>query len=120
VQLEAEHLRRSRRAAISVRMTQSQRPVLQALVRTAAQAPGYEYQHAQAPSISPPEALRCIDTGVWFHQFSPASEWLLIDQESVVGARGLLGARGSVWDPSGRLLATGGSQLCCIPAPAPA
>jgi len=206
VELEVEHLRRSRRAeAISVQMTQGHKPVLQALVRTAAQAPGYEYQHSHAPSVPRPEDLRAteelwreherppfrfwknlerrpvdqgykpmspgnerrdpvvrewvryrptarfgdpfvdamralilldtygwpaafralgdgtyiapnLDTAVWFHQFSPSSEWLLIDQESVLGARGLLGVRGNVWDLDGRLLATGGSQLCCIPA----
>jgi acyl-CoA thioesterase len=42
------------------------------------------------------------------------SEWLLIDHECPVAGDGLLGVSGRVWDASGRLLSTGGAQLCCI------
>jgi acyl-CoA thioesterase len=56
-----------------------------------------------------------LDTSVWFHQFSPQSEWLLIDHDCPVAARGLMGVSGKVWDLDGRLLATGSAQLCCLP-----
>jgi acyl-CoA thioesterase-2 len=179
-------------------MTPEDKPVLQALVRTAADAPGYEHQQWQMPHVPPPEELhehrhlpfafwhnierRLIDDGaqaeqsqdrpavvrewtrfrpeacfadpfldaarslilldtygwpaayrryrdhamvapnldvsVWFHQPAPRSEWLLIDHECPVGHRGLLGVSGRVWSAEGLLLATGGAQLCCLPAPA--
>lgn len=206
VELEVEQLRRSRRAeALMVRMTQAHKLVLQALVGTAADAPGYEHQLAHAPVVATPEELKSteelwsaeqrppfrfwenverrpvdqlftprgaageeraplvqewirfrpsgsledpfvdaarslivldtygwpaafrthhdgvyiapsLDTSAWFHQFNPRSEWLLIDHECAIGARGLLGVNGRVWDARGRLLATGSSQLCCVPA----
>lgn len=56
-----------------------------------------------------------LDTSVWFHQFSPRSEWLLIDHDCPVAARGLMGVSGKVWDVDGRLLATGSAHLCCLP-----
>jgi acyl-CoA thioesterase II len=206
VELDVDHLKRSRRAeALAVRISQAGKLVVQALVRTAADAPGYDHQLPRAPVVPPPAALKStdelwaaeqrppfrfwdnlerrpvdqrftpraptseprdpvvqewtrfrpvasfedpfldaarslilldtygwpaafrahrdgafiapnLDTSAWFHQFSPRSEWLLIDHQCSVGARGLLGACGRVWDPEGRLLATGNSQLCCIPA----
>jgi acyl-CoA thioesterase len=57
-----------------------------------------------------------LDTSAWFHQFGLQSEWLLIDHECPVGERGLLGVSGRVWDLGRRLVASGGAQLCCIPA----
>ena len=244
VELGVSVLRRGRRSeSLSVGMTQDGRPVLQALVRTAAEVPGYEHQEPQAPEVPPAQALRSVeellapdrrppfrfwenierrpvdqtdphrgraaeqadranaadqtdphrgraaertdranaaeqagqpdeprravvrewtrfrptatladpfldaarslilldtygwpaayrryrdrsmvapnlDTATWFHRFNPESDWLLIDQECPTGHAGLLGAAGRVWDTEGRLLATGGAQLCCLPAPA--
>jgi acyl-CoA thioesterase len=182
-----------------VSMTQYGRPVLFALVRTAADAPGYRHQDLTAPQVQPPEKSRpyerikdgkpifkfwsnvsCrrpdqgtnpdesrpiirewvrfepqprfedpfvdaarplilldtfgwpaayqkhrgadyvapnLDTGVWFHRSAAASEWLLVDHECPVADDGLLGVSGRVWDAEGRLLASGGAQLCCIPRP---
>jgi acyl-CoA thioesterase len=235
VELEVTALRRGRRSeSLSVGMTQAGRPVLQALVRTAAQAPGYEHQEPRPPEVPPAGELRNIeqllapdrrppfafwanierrptdqtdphrgraaeqadhaddanqavrthqpagaaepsstsepsravarewtrfrptatfadpfleaaralilldtygwpaayrryrdrsmvapnlDTAAWFHRFNPRSEWLLIDQACPIGHAGLLGVGGRVWDSEGRLLATGGAQLCCLPAP---
>jgi acyl-CoA thioesterase len=57
----------------------------------------------------------CLDTSVWLHRFSPACEWLLIEQECTVAAHGLMGVSGRVWDTDGGLLASGGAQLCCVP-----
>jgi acyl-CoA thioesterase-2 len=202
VELEVDFLRQGRRSeALAVSMTQADELVLQALVRTAADAPGYEHQQPQAPDVPPPEELQNIeelhseterpsfpfwnnierrpidqststkrgpaivrewvrfrpepcfddpfldaarslilldtygwpaayrmyrdrsmlapnlDTSAFFHQFSPRSEWLLIDHECTVGHHGLLGVSGRVWNAAGQLLATGSSQLCCLPAP---
>jgi acyl-CoA thioesterase-2 len=204
VQLDVSVLKRGRRAeSFAVEMTQDGKPILHALVRTAADAPGYSHQHSQAPEVPPPEALKndeelrparrryafwrnverrpieqgtserplaarrpaapvlrewaryrptaCfadpfldaaralilldtygypaayrhygsseylapnLDTSAWFHHRSPESEWLLVDHECVVADRGLMGVNGKVWDTAGRLLASGGAQLCCIP-----
>jgi acyl-CoA thioesterase II len=56
-----------------------------------------------------------LDTGVWFHHFSPHCEWLLIESECAVADSGLMGVGGRVWDMDGKLLASGSAQLCCIP-----
>jgi acyl-CoA thioesterase II len=61
----------------------------------------------QAPSL---------DVTAWFHELAPDSEWLLADHVSPVAERGLIGCRGQVWSRDGRLLATGGAQLFCVPA----
>lgn len=205
VELEVSVLRRGRRSeSLAVSMTQDGRPVLQALVRTAAPAPGYEHQEPAAPDVPPVQGLRSteqllapherppfafwqnierrpanaesgatavprravtrewtrfrpaatfadpfldaartlilldtygwpaayqryrdrsmvapnLDTATWFHRFNPDSEWLLIDHACPTGHAGLLGVGGRVWDCKGQLLATGGAQLCCLPAPA--
>jgi acyl-CoA thioesterase len=199
VELAVEVLKRGRRSeSLLVRMSQRGRPVLLALVRTAANAPGYEHQEPQMPATAPPAAcepfertkdgvpifafwgnVSCrrpnqgtagegraairewvrfeptptfadpfldaarplilldtfgwpaayqryggrdyvapnLDTSVWFHQASSDSEWLLVDHENPVAGDGLLGVGGRVWDEAGRLLASGGAQLCCIPRP---
>lgn len=58
-----------------------------------------------------------LDTSAWFHHFSPACEWLLVDHACTVADHGLLAVDGKVWDADGRLLATGAAHLCCIPNP---
>lgn len=202
VQLDVQLLKKGRRSeSLSVRMRQGEKHILQALVRTAADAPGYEHQQLEVPAVSPPHNLKSydelwaghgesprykfwrniearpvaqqtenksgqavsrdwarfrpqacfddlfvdaarslilldtygwpaawsryrdnryiapnLDTSAWFHQFSPRSEWLLIDHACPVATGGLLGVQGQVWDINGKLLATGGAQLCCLPA----
>jgi acyl-CoA thioesterase II len=200
VELDVSLLRQGRRSeSLAVSMTQQDKPVLQALVRTAADAPGYEHQQPLMPAVPAPETLSehrrlpfpfwhnierrlidvgehaedeppegrtavvrewtpfrpqpCfedpfldaarslilldtygwpaayrkyrdhalvapnLDTSVWFHQPAPRAEWLLVDHECLVGHHGLLGVGGRVWSDEGLLLATGGAQLCCLPAP---
>jgi acyl-CoA thioesterase II len=57
VELTVELLKRGRRSeSLAVRMTQRGKPVLHALVRTAAEAPGYEHQEPEAPEIALPDA----------------------------------------------------------------
>lgn len=210
VELDVKVLKRGRRAeSFAVEMTQAGKPILHALVKTAADAPGHSHQHLQAPAAPAPEALKSyeelvpperrppfrfwnnverrplerpavepppvqqsrtdepiapvlrewtrlrpracfedpfvdaaralilldtygypaayqryrgrdylapnLDTSAWFHNFSPACEWLLIDHECTLADRGLMAVSGRVWDTEGRLLATGSAQLCCIP-----
>jgi acyl-CoA thioesterase II len=200
VQLEVSVLKRGRRAeSLAVEMTQQGKPILHALVKTAADAPGYSHQYPHAPAVPAPHALKSweellppeqrpgfnfwnnierrpveqstsgeprapvlrewtrfrpracfedpfldaaralilldtygfpaahqhhrswkylapnLDTGAWFHNFSPQCEWLLIDSECSVAGHGLMGVSGRVWDSEGRLLATGSAQLCCVP-----
>jgi len=57
VELTVELLKRGRRSeSLAVRMTQREKPILHALVRTAAEAPGYEHQEPEAPEIALPDA----------------------------------------------------------------
>jgi acyl-CoA thioesterase len=205
VQLEVRLLKRGRRAeSFTVDMTQQGKSILHALVKTAADGPGYSHQHLAPPDVPPPIALHSyeqllsrdkpwpfkfwdnverrpvnqdvskrpspptirewtrfrpqacfedpfldgarslilldtfgfpaayqkyrsweylapnLDTSVWFHQFGPACEWLLIDHECILAEHGFMAASGRVWDTEGRLLATGSAQLCCIPSSQPA
>ncbi len=182
VTLDVVALKQGRRVEVfAVTMTQDDRPVLSALVQTAAVAPGYDLQPARAPDVPPPDAATAIEPGgpypfwdnvsrrsaggrewvrfrptsrfddpfvdaarslilldtygwptfwkangdgpfiapsldinVGFHA-GPLSEWLLVDCEIPVGRLGRLAVTGRIWDPGGRLVATGSSQLCCVP-----
>jgi acyl-CoA thioesterase len=52
VQLDVSVLKQGRRAeSFAVEMTQQGKPILHALIKTAAQAPGYSHQHLQAPAV---------------------------------------------------------------------
>lgn len=57
VELKVELLKRGRRSeSLAVQMTQHGKQVLYALVRTAADAPGYRHQELDAPEVTPPDA----------------------------------------------------------------
>lgn len=57
VDLSVDVLKRGRRSeSLAVKMTQAEKPVLFALLRTAAEAPGYRHQEVGAPVLSSPEA----------------------------------------------------------------
>jgi acyl-CoA thioesterase II len=56
-----------------------------------------------------------LDVAVWFHRAVPDEPWLLADHVSPLGEGGLLGTTGQIWSRDGRLVASGGSQLFCIP-----
>lgn len=58
-----------------------------------------------------------LDLSVLFHDAAPDDEWLLCDAHAPVGRQGLVGCNGRVWTPSGRLLASGTSNLLCRPNP---
>ena len=58
-----------------------------------------------------------IDVTAWFHRAEPQSEWLLTDTSCQVADGGLMGTHARIWSESGALLASGGAQLYCVPAP---
>jgi acyl-CoA thioesterase II len=59
-----------------------------------------------------------LDVTAQFHRAAPHSEWLLCDAAAPVAQDGLIGGQCQVWSADGQLLASGGSQLLCRPAPA--
>jgi acyl-CoA thioesterase len=64
VELKVDVLKRGRRSeSIAVRMNQSGKPVLQAMVRTAAEAPGYRHQELKAPEVAPPATSTPVSSG---------------------------------------------------------
>jgi acyl-CoA thioesterase len=58
-----------------------------------------------------------LDVTAWFHRLQPESEWLLGDHECSIAEAGLMGTSARVWSRDRRLLASGGAQLLCVPAP---
>jgi acyl-CoA thioesterase II len=56
-----------------------------------------------------------LDVTAWFHALAPECEWLLADHVSPVAGGGLMGTTGRIWSRDGRLLASGGAQLFCVP-----
>ena len=60
-----------------------------------------------------------LDLACRFHRTaSPGDEgWLLVEARSPVADDGLVGGTASVWDRTGRLLASGGQQMLSRPAP---
>ncbi len=58
-----------------------------------------------------------LDVTAWFHHAEPESEWLLTDHTCAVAEAGLMGTHARIWSESGKLLATGGAQLFCVPIP---
>ncbi|MEO8458410.1 MAG: thioesterase family protein [Chloroflexota bacterium] len=58
-----------------------------------------------------------LDVVAWFYDLAPDAEWLLCDYESVIAAGGLVSGNGRIWTEDGRLIATGGAQVMCLPLP---
>jgi acyl-CoA thioesterase-2 len=58
-----------------------------------------------------------LDVTAWFHRSEPESEWLLTDTRCDIAEAGLMGTHARIWSETGRLLATGGAQLFCVPNP---
>jgi acyl-CoA thioesterase II len=204
VDVEVTPVHQGRRSeSLRVAIRQAGRPVLEALVRTAAEGPGLEHVFGPAPDVPDPEGLKSLDelrdpdeprfrfwdnleerplhperwkglrsahdpefrawfrfrpratfddpfldaaralllidtmswpaacqphpdsafiapnldVTAWFHAAAPESEWLFSEHESRLAAGGLMGTSGRVWSRDGRLLASGGAQLFCVPRP---
>ncbi len=58
-----------------------------------------------------------LDVKAWFHPTDPSADWLLMDHSCDVAEDGLMGTHARIWTAAGKLLASGGAQLFCIPAP---
>jgi len=61
-----------------------------------------------------------LDFACWFHAPSPYGDYLLVDAHSAIARDGCIGATGRVFDRSGALLASSGTQLLCTAVPKPA
>jgi len=57
-----------------------------------------------------------LDLYLQFHHNRSQSQWLFSEARSDIAERGIIGGGARVWDQSGRLLASGGSQLLCVPS----
>jgi acyl-CoA thioesterase II len=62
VQVDVGALKRGRRAeSFTATMTQDGKPILQALIKTATDGPGYEHQHPVMPDVPPPEQVEIYE-----------------------------------------------------------
>ena len=72
---------------------------------------------AHGPPVDPPYLAPNMDLAVQFHRAASEEEWLLSDATAPLAEGGLVGCHSRIWSESGRLLATGTSQLFCRPNP---
>jgi len=68
--------------------------------------------------VDPKHIAPSLDVTAWFHAFAPDDAWILAEGRAPIAHEGIIGTHGSTYDRNGRLLATGGGQLLCVPAPA--
>jgi acyl-CoA thioesterase-2 len=80
---------------------------------------GWPAAHLAHAHDDPTIIAPTVDLSVRFHQPAFDDEWLLAEATSPVAAGGLVNASGRVWNPQGRLLASGGQSMLCRPAPSP-
>lgn len=74
--------------------------------------PAASEPHQPEPKFQAPN----LDVTAWFHRPAHDAEWLLAEHRSPVGTNGLMGTESRIWSRDGRLLASGGAQLVCLPA----
>lgn len=88
VQLGVNVLKRGRRAeSFAVEMAQQGKPILHALVKTAADAPGYSHQHPEAPKVPAPETLKSYEELLPPGRRPPFSFWNNVERRPVEQAR---------------------------------
>lgn len=58
-----------------------------------------------------------LDVSVFFHRSAQHSEWLLAEATSPIAREGLIAGTSRIFDRDGRLVASGGAQLLCLPEP---
>jgi acyl-CoA thioesterase len=75
--------------------------------------PAVRMLYVEQPAVIAPS----LDVSAQFHALDPASEWLLVETSAEVARDGLIGFRSRVWSQKRQLLASGGGQLVCRPAP---
>ena len=74
--------------------------------------PAVVQHHVEPRYIAP-----SLDVVAWFHRTEAATDWLLVDTASPVAAGGRIACESRIYSRDGRLLASGGSQLLCLPRP---
>lgn len=76
IELRVSVLKQGRRAeSLAVEMTQKRKPILQAMVKTAAEGSGYNHQHLKAPEVPPAAALKTYQELRPARQPPPFSFW---------------------------------------------
>lgn len=84
VELDVRALKQGRRAeSFAVEMSQRGKPILHALVKTAAEAPGHSHQHSAAPAVPPPERLQSYDELLTPERRPPFSFWENIERRPI-------------------------------------
>jgi acyl-CoA thioesterase len=84
VELEVTVLKRGRRAeSLQVAMSQEGRPVLQAMVKTLAEAPGHRHRHLQAPDVARPEGLQSYEQLLAPERRPPFKFWENVERRPV-------------------------------------
>ncbi len=84
VELSVSVLKRGRRAeSFAVEMTQAGKPCLHALVKTAADAPGYSHPHPEGPEVPLPEALKTYEELWPTRRRPPFSFWNNLERRPV-------------------------------------
>ncbi len=73
---------------------------------------------ASLAHVGPEYIALSLDVTAWFHRLTPGEEWLMAEHRGPVAEAGLMGVTGEVRNREGRLIASGGSQLLCVPRPA--
>ena len=68
--------------------------------------------HQPEPKFQAPN----LDVAAWFHTSPHDSEWIFAQHIGTIGHGGLMGTESRVWSRDGRLIASGGAQLVCLPA----
>jgi acyl-CoA thioesterase-2 len=76
--------------------------------------PAVRSAHVEPPAFIAPS----LDVSAQFHALAPESDWLLCETTAEIARDGLIGFRSRVWSQDRQLLASGGGQLLCRPAPA--
>jgi len=69
------------------------------------------------PHVEPAYLAPNLDVSAWFHAPAHDEPWLLSDHACPIAHSGLMGVTGRIWSRDRRLIASGGAQLLCIPAP---
>ncbi len=74
---------RSRAESFTVDMTQQRKSILHALVKTAADSPGYSHQHLAPPAVPPPIALHSYEQLLSRDKPWPFSFWDNVERRPV-------------------------------------
>lgn len=70
------------------------------------------------PSDNPsPWIAPNLDLHIRFHHDSRPHDWLLYETRAELASEGLIGTKGTLWCPEGRLIGESSSQLFCRPRP---